>query len=252
MNKLLVCAGYLVAVFLLCHLIVMTCGTTDSPPFTKSTPDCNYLQNICVKVATEYGTGSGVVVQRSIAGKRRVFVWTAGHVVDSLRQEDGTFSTAKVILGDQYSPLPAEVIAYSSRWEEDLALLELSGEVILSASTRFIKPNFLPVGTPVVHCGAPSGFNDSVNLGIISFTDRIIRGKTMDQVSVAGFPGSSGGGVFTKDGQCIGLLTQGVGPGLCLIVPTRRIRKWARSIGIEWAVDADVKVPLCRAPIVIE
>ena len=68
-----------------------------------------------------------------------------------------------------------------------------------------------------------------------------------DQTSCMGYPGSSGGGVYLRDGKCIGLLTRGAGPGLNFIVPTRRIVKWAKLVKIEWAVNQSIKVPLVRA-----
>jgi len=58
-----------------------------------------------------------------------------------------------------------------------------------------------------------------------------------------GYPGSSGGGVYTRDGKCIGLLVRGAGPGLNFIVPTRRMLPWAKKMKIEWAMNPAVPVP---------
>jgi hypothetical protein len=65
-----------------------------------------------------------------------------------------------------------------------------------------------------------------------------------DQTSCMGYPGSSGGGVYTTDGKCIGLLVLGAGPGLNFIVPGRRMLVWARKMKIEWALDPTVPMPM--------
>ena len=59
------------------------------------------LQEIAVTVKTPRGTGSGTMVQRMIDGRVRTFVWTAAHVVASLRsEEDGvvTFGEPTILV----------------------------------------------------------------------------------------------------------------------------------------------------------
>ena len=64
-----------------------------------------------------------------------------------------------------------------------------------------------------------------------------------DQTTVTAFPGSSGGGVFLTDGQYIGMLVRGAGETFNLIVPIRRMAKWAKSEKIEWAMNPEKKAP---------
>jgi hypothetical protein len=49
--------------------------------------------------------------------------------------------------------------------------------------------------------------------------------------------------VFLTTGEYIGMLVRGAGETFNLIVPMRRIQKWAKSEDIEWALDPSVKAP---------
>ena len=53
--------------------------------------------------------------------------------------------------------------------------------------------------------------------------------------------------MYRLDGQCIGLLVRGAGPGLNFIVPVRRMRVWAEKMQVAWALDSDIPVPVTRA-----
>ncbi len=221
----------------------------------------SYLQNISVKVSVGSGSGSGVLFNREVSGKQKTFVWTAGHVVSRLRKVDGTFSSAIIRFEYRYHgsiiswwEKKAKVISYSNLYTgEDLALLEIiDGLIFPCPSVIFADNEIQKVGTEIIHVGSAAGFYNSVSLGIVSQTDREHRGKSYDQTSTMAYPGSSGGGVYTTDGKCIGLVTLGVGPGLNFYVPVRRMRAWAKKEGIEWAIDMKVPVPLSRTPTELE
>ena len=70
-----------------------------------------------------------------------------------------------------------------------------------------------------------------------------------DQTSCPGFPGSSGGGVFLSErtkgheGHYVGMLVRGAGETFNLIVPVRRMRKYAKSNGVLWALDQNAPTP---------
>ena len=219
----------------------------------------SYLQDISVKVVVGSGSGSGVLFCRDVAGEWRTFVWTAGHVVKRLQKIDGTFRSATIEFERRYCGTilkkwerEAKVVAYSNQYTgEDLALLEISGKYN-SSSADFSENEIELVGTEVIHVGSSAGFYNSMSLGIVSQTDREYRGKMYDQTSTIAYPGSSGGGMYTADGKCIGLVTLAVGPGLNFYVPVRRMRAWAKKEGIEWAMDASVPAPLSRTPTELE
>ena len=211
--------------------------------------DYGDLLSVSALVKVGGGSGSGVLVTRKIGEANRTFVWTAAHVAAVVRKQDGTFGLLTVAketrvdgeLTGNYT-VEAEVVAYSE--SEDLALLEIMDNDFTTASASFLLDDAIPaVGTEVVHVGSTLGLCNSVSLGVISQTDRQIEGVAFDQTSTMGYPGSSGGGVFLKDGRCIGLLTQGYGPGLNFIVPVRRMRDWAARLGILWALDPSHPVP---------
>lgn len=52
-----------------------------------------------------------------------------------------------------------------------------------------------------------------------------------------------GGGVFSADGQCIGLLVERSSPGGCLVLPVRELERWARENGVGWAIDLSLPFP---------
>ena len=54
---------------------------------------------------------------------------------------------------------------------------------------------------------------------------------------------SSGGGVFLEDGRCMGLLVRGAGETFNLIVPVRRMKEWAKTMKVEWAINDNVELP---------
>lgn len=55
---------------------------------------------------------------------------------------------------------------------------------------------------------------------------------------------SSGGGVFIADtGLYCGMLVRGSGETFNLIVPIRRMKVWAKKVGVEWALDTTIDPP---------
>jgi S1-C subfamily serine protease len=227
----------------------------------KRAPDYWTLQHNSVRIDVGMGYGSGVLVTRQVGDVTRTYVWTAGHVAAILQNEDGTFRNATIYQEYRVAgkfrvegKTEAKVIAYSEPDDEDLALLEVLKDNFrpIDVAATFASDDIPGVGTELVHVGSTLGLYNSVSLGIISQTDRNIGGKMFDQTSCMGYPGSSGGGVYLRDGQCIGLLTRGAGPGLNFIVPVRRMRSWAKKAKIEWALNPAIKMPLVREPTSLE
>ena len=46
-----------------------------------------------------------------------------------------------------------------------------------------------------------------------------------------------------EDGQYIGMLVRGAGEGFNLIVPMRRMAKWAQDNDLEWALNPELEAP---------
>jgi len=242
-----------------------------------------HLQEISVTVNTGQGEGSGVIITRELKLKsdstetRKVnFIWTAGHVVDSLRsvrtvidskgveKKTVEFKEAKIVKelvenGRKVGELrmDATVVKYSDADNgQDLALLMVRKQDFVTDSAKFyVKDDPVPIGTTLFHVGSllgQSGAN-SMTSGIMSQVGRVLdigksSGVIFDQTTVTAFPGSSGGGVFLaaegeERGRYIGMLVRGAGEGFNMIVPVRRMRQWCSDVNLLWAVDETVPCP---------
>ena len=236
-----------------------------------------YLQDISVTIKTDRGSGSGVIFSRKISsddGDKNVnFVWTAAHVLEGIRSirsildiegktlKKPVFKDVKIVkkliengitVGEL--SMDAVVVKYSDATDgEDLALLMIKKFDFVDVSAKFKKDENnagLALGTQLYHVGSllgESGAN-SMTTGIMSQVGRMLALNSstkilFDQTTVTAFPGSSGGGVFLTTGEYIGMLVRGAGETFNLIVPMRRIQKWAKSEDIEWALDPSVKAP---------
>lgn len=245
-------------------------------------PLAPYLQDVSVTIRSDYGQGSGVIVTRELqSGDKKVkvnFVWTAGHVVDGLRQvrtvidpksgatrqviEFKDASIVKELVEDGRrvgeTKMDAKVLKFSDADNgEDLALLMVRKTDFISANTVFHlnEPGIVPIGTQLFHCGSLLGQfgSNSMTTGIMSQVGRVLDlggsgGKVFDQTTATAFPGSSGGGVFIAEdgkhrGQYCGMLVRGAGETFNLIVPVRRMKEWARRVGVEWALDCSKPAP---------
>lgn len=248
-----------------------------SSAFAEEKTISQYLQDISVTIKTEKGSGSGVIFTREIDsenGKKNInFVWTAAHVLEGVRNvksiidiEGKTlkmpeFKDVQVVKklienGTTVGELSmdATVVKYSDATDgEDLALLMIKKFNFVDVSAKFFEDKSetgLPLGTQLYHVGSllGEGGANSMTTGIMSQVGRMVSlnsgPKTLfDQTTVTAFPGSSGGGVFLTDGQYIGMLVRGAGETFNLIVPARRIHKWAKSESLLWALNPTEKAP---------
>lgn len=240
------------------------------------------LQDISVTVKAGFSEGSGVIITRSVKTEGNKteeinFVWTAAHVIDTLRSVRGViengqpkkiveFKDAQIVQelvenGRRVGELKmdAKVIKYSDATDgEDLALLMVRKRSFIKNNAEFYngegKP--VPIGAELYHVGSLLGQtgSNSMTRGIVSQVGRVLSlgtgdGTVFDQTTVTAFPGSSGGGVFLsersgdKAGQYMGMLVRGAGETFNLIVPVRRMREWAAKQDILWAIDMDKEVP---------
>jgi len=246
-------------------------------PVASAEDVSSYLQSISVTVTAKGGAGSGVVFTRDVKDgsetKKVNFVWTAAHVLEGLKSvrtfidSDGSvkkfveFQDAeikkKIIEGGRtvgQLSLDAKVIKYSdAKTGEDLALLMIRKADFVHESLKFYVDDEgagLPLGSQLFHVGSLLGEDgsNSMTTGIMSQVGRTVSlsggSKVLfDQTTVTAFPGSSGGGVFTTDGRYIGMLVRGAGETFNLIVPVRRMKVWAESEKLIWAMDPKAKAP---------
>ena len=259
------------SVFLSALAFVALClGTAQA-----QTPIVQNLQDISVTIKAAGGQGSGTLFTRKLPdGNTATFVWTAGHVVDSLRKtrsvidpNSGTprliveFEDAEIVrefnengrrIGE--TKFDARVIRYSDADNgEDLALLMVRKTNYSPAETTakfYLDATIPPIGTELYHVGSLLGQvgSNSLTTGVVSQHGRVLNlganGVVFDQTTVTAFPGSSGGGVYLKsDGQYVGMLVRGAGEQFNFIVPVRRLVTWAKSAKVEWAVNPTVALP---------
>ena len=263
---------------LLAVLLLVMASTTQA--FGGDTALYQKLQDVSVTVKAAGSEGSGVIITREVSvgdtTEKINFVWTAAHVVARLRSvrniiEDGTpkkiveFKDAQIVkelvengrrVGE--IKMDAKVLKYSDAESgEDLALL-------LIRKRNFVDQNILfypldepiPVGTELYHVGSLLGQvgSNSMTRGIMSKVGRVLYlgtgdGVVFDQTSAPAFPGSSGGGVFLTEssgeytGRYAGMLVRGAGETFNLIVPVRRMRKWAQKQDVLWALDETLPIP---------
>jgi S1-C subfamily serine protease len=193
----------------------------------------NMVLQASVRVKTS-GTGTGVLLQRG----SRTWVLTAAHCVADMRTGDlyDGLEVSRAVYQSGYEvgriTYHARVIEYSVK--EDLALLLLDGTA--PGNTRFAPQYIVPrLGTPLMHVGNLIGVNEqSFVVGLLSGYGRTLMENHFWQTSVDAWPGSSGGGVYTLDGQLVGLLTMGSGPTLNYIIPVSRIHAWACLNKLDW------------------
>lgn len=212
-----------------------------------------HIQEVSVMVSDSHGAGSGVVFHRG----GELFILTNWHVVDDAASEkDGhveysDLTVTRTVVRDgmlaEVHDCQAEVvIAPDVESDYDLALLRVR-------DSKFIKDNvtFYPesrgipfVGMPLYHVGCFNGEEapGSLTTGIISQHGRLIKGNLYDQVSTTNFRGSSGGGIFDTNGNCVGLLSCRSGETLGYMIPTREIKKWASSEA-PWLFDIKRAMP---------
>lgn len=123
------------------------------------------------------------------------YLLTNHHVVDKA-------SKVSIILNDRRE-IDAKVIGTDKR--TDIALLKVEG----SYPTLDIVPQTpVKVGEPVLAIGSPFGFDYSASSGIVSAKSRNMSSEIsvpFIQSDVALNPGNSGGPLFNKNGQVIGV-----------------------------------------------
>lgn len=231
--------------------------------FNKVQPTdvAQYLQSATVIVRDVNGMGTGVLYT---AKDRRVYVWTAGHIVEDSRtielRDDGTtidkFADVLIICFRNdteghivYGPLLRAAVIRMSDADEgnDIALLRINDPTFEAPSSIvFDHEKFPAPGTPVYHCGHFQGFvgTGSISSGVVSQNGRLSDGQEWLQTDCMITSGSSGGAVVRQsNGHCLGLVSRGRMHGFELLVPVTRMRLWAKQVGVAFAMDPTLDVP---------
>ena len=230
-------------------------------PIKEDVPQ--YLQDISVTIRAGNAEGSGIIT--NIGGES--YILTCGHVVAHLREAreivDSASGVTKTVIDWNDAEIGKEFVedgrtvaqlrlfAYVIRYSdadhgEDLAVLKVRKKDVSQHRVVFYSEEKIPsIGSDLYHVGSllGQGGSNSMTSGIYSQHGRILNGKILDQTSCAAFRGSSGGGVYLKDGRYIGMIVRGAGETFNLIVPIRRINDWAKKTNIEWLINPNIPMP---------
>lgn len=200
-----------------------------------------------VLVDTDDGYGSGVAIVRTDpTGVRRVFVWTARHVIRggktfsiklftrvNHRKVGGMEFTARVLAELEYA---------------DAALLLTDAPAELFPAMQFDTEDTAELGDAVFSIGNPKGsiHDGALSEGIVSqFGIEFgpidnLNWPVVDQTTAALNPGCSGGPIFsTSSHKIIGMGVGSGGNGINIFVPTRALLIACRSADLEWALKGD-------------
>lgn len=194
---------------------------------------------------TGYGYGSGVIVRRVDRKTQQptVFCWTAGHVAKD--QTNVTVMQSLRIQGIEISRYSFKASVVFVDMDYDLALLRLDRVPDVFANYATFEKGTLSIGEPIFHVGNILGpnFEAMMTVGVLSQFDvsPSLEGwpwpRTLDATCTIAYPGSSGGPLFhSADGDVIGLVVGGIGPGVTVYVPARDMLECARKHNVEWAV----------------
>ena len=145
-----------------------------------------------VFIRTNDGQGGGVIIRPNI-------VATNCHVIDGGGIE--VYKAANRNVSDTHA-YRATVRRRDD--DRDFCLLDVKGLWGVSANVR--KYDTLRVGENVYGIGAPKGLDLSLSGGIISQL-RKNKNRRVIQTDTAISPGSSGGGLFDREGNLIGIMT---------------------------------------------
>ena len=163
--------------------------------------------------------GAGVIVDD------KGTILTAAHVVDGyhlvlVATTEGRQGIAKVVMIDEMQDLA--VIKLIAEHSEHSELKGDFGSVAKLANTAK-----LPAGTPIIQIGAPNGEAFAVSSGIIMGTKQNFTANIYDdliQIDAKTAGGNSGGGVFNRNGELLGISSFATTSG-AFSIPIDRAKK---------------------------
>lgn len=183
--------------------------------------------------STEYGSGSGFVIDRD------GHIVTNNHVIDGADEIDVTFwdgavTKAKLIGADPYS---------------DLALIKVTVDAAKLVPLSLGDSDRMKVGQRVIAIGNPFGLVGTMTVGIISGKGRTLPADTTSsstnsfsnpdiiQTDAAINPGNSGGPLLNSAGEVIGVNsairtdgTNRANSGVGFAVPSNTVKRVAQQI----------------------
>lgn len=192
-------------------------ATTEPEPPKELTPAELFTAYapavVTIRTESLFGSGAGTGFFVDDSG----LIATNHHVIDggaklTVKRFDGS-ETDKVEIVDQ-DP------------ERDLALLKIEATDTLPA-VKLGDSEAITVGEAVIVIGNPLGLEHTLTDGLVS-SRRLLRDKRFIQMSAPVSPGNSGGPVFNRRGEVIGVtvakLAMGFGENLNLAIPVNDLK----------------------------
>lgn len=210
------------------------------------------IRNFSVSVFAKGANGSGVIIRN----KNKVFCLTAGHVIANSRKTTTIINPAtgqaqlyytnewEDVIVTQYTHVhnlklnyitsKAHILKFSPYEVNDLALMEIIETDKFSDGAKFAKDN-LNIGDDAYHVGAPhNNGNPQAPVNAQSCTYGTIIEKpnemwhTFDGIHATG---SSGGPVFSENGEYNGMITRTQGLTRASMIPVNTIKAWLKQEG---------------------
>lgn len=213
--------------------------------------------------------GTGVIEKRIHPVSKRQFgiIWTAAHCLSDYVyvQSPGVIKTDPVAFKVQQfrkSGYPhggavrgfGAIVHYDPH--RDLGAVLVVDQGILQAvkgSVDYASPVLPPVGTHVVHVGNMLGNDYSYTEGLVSHLRRLDRlsdgghgvKQYLIQCALTSYGGSSGGGVYNRKGELLGLLIQGYRglDSFAFVVPTVEMYLSVGQADKEWLMFKSATLP---------
>jgi len=196
--------------FLLVLLVLLFIGCGQAATVDKFSPRVKNAYHSTCKVSGEIGAGTGILLDTG-------YILTAGHVVD--KNFDGKLQLDEMeCYVEFFSPNTAQVLTgtvimigdYINDSSQDVAVIALPlgsprGSVSLISSETY---DLLPYGEDVFTLGCPRGKSPKLFSGLLEYSD---VESNIARASFTSIMGNSGGGVYSSNGNLIGIITENFG-----------------------------------------
>lgn len=205
------------------------------------------IQNTSFAVIADDGSvGSSCIFNRKIRLNKDssetvniTFGITANHI-----NED---ATELWLLKHEKKLVQTKILFESKKEECDLTIFMLKpGDFIPSRMQFDLSGVSPPLGTPLCSVSSPYGKHgwNSYSEGLLTYIDRAHSPELiLDQISVIGYEGSSGAGIYDMRGKFVGLFVRSRNPNWSAMVPMRQIRELFEKKGVLWMLDPSLPAP---------
>jgi serine protease Do len=168
-------------------------------------------------VARQEGAGSGIIVDPT------GYIVTNAHVVFGARR------IMVALNSTEGQPLPAKLVGLDRRL--DIAVIKIPAENL--PALQFADSRTLKQGQFVMALGSPLGLQNSVSVGIVSATQRVLKHDepvAYIQTDAPINPGNSGGPLLNVEGRVVGMNTlilsqSGGSEGIGFAIPSDVVRR---------------------------